>query len=111
MPAARKCWMIFHPGTGYSTSWCCSDVEDYPSFALALRAFDRLPDPYYPCAYPDAYQDRETGEHEGAEGWLFFYDPREGQTFGDPDDPDVIDVYPDRIIRYGPRCGVRWEHA
>lgn len=98
-------YLIFHAGSGSSTSWRCSDVEVYGTFGEALRAFDRLPDSFYPCCYPDA------PEGEGAEGWVFFYDPREGQDWGDPEDPDVIDVYPDRIISYGPREGVRWTRA
>ena len=107
-----KTYLIFHPGSGYSTYWKNDDVEEYDTFGEALRAFDRLPDSYYPCAYPDA------AEGEGAEGWIFFYDPRtpDGQpcdTDAEDYDPDadVCDVYPDRIVHYGPREGVRWEHA
>lgn len=107
-----KTWMVFHPGAGYSTNWKFSDVEEYDTFGEALRAFDRLPDSYYPCAYPDA------ADGEGAEGWIFFYDPRTedgAQINTDSEDydenTDLVDVYPDRITRYGPRAGVRWEHA
>lgn len=107
-----RSYMIFHPGAGYSTNWRAEDVETYDTFGEALRAFDRLPDPFYPCAYPDA------AEGEGAEGWIFFYDPRtEDGSPADEDsddyDPeaDVVDVYPDRIVTYGPRGGVRWTHA
>lgn len=96
-----KCWMIFHPGDGYSTHWRGEDVETYDSLSAAIRAFDRLPDPYYPCAHND---EREDG---GPEGWLFFYDPR------DPENPegDVVDVYPDRLLSFGPRGGIRVERC
>lgn len=93
------CYLIVHPGEGYSTYWKGEDVEEHSSIRAALQSFDRFPDPYYPCAYDD------TREDGGPEGWLFFYDPR------DPENPegDVVDVYPDRIVSYGPRGGIQQE--
>ena len=45
--------------------------------------------------------DRENlGDARRHERWVFFYDPRE-----------VTDPYPDRVMRIGPRGGVRIEYA
>jgi len=83
-------YAIFHGGRSYSTYWTARDVEQFDSLREARSVFEARADfdPYYPCT------------DEGAEMWLFFYNPvEEGSLISDP--------YPDRILSLGPRGGVR----
>jgi len=65
-------------------------VEQYDSLKEAKDAFWRE------C---DSERLADAMNHEAL---VFFYDPRE---------KDVTDPYPDRILRFGPRGGVKVEYA
>jgi hypothetical protein len=89
-----KVFMLWHGGSSYSPP-TCEDTEEFDTIAELKRSFgSRSDDRYYPCVYDD------VPEEGGPEGWVFFHDPRTG-----PDD------YPDRLIHFGPRGGVRLEYA
>ncbi len=100
-----KCWTIVHLGHSYSTDWRVRDVEQHDSVRAAKDSFWR--DSENPMA------------DESAEAWLFFYDPVEAcysdgvDAFGKEidDDSPIYDVYPDRLLRVGPRGGIRMEYA
>lgn len=91
-----ECWMLWHGGSSYAAPEIPRDLEHFDSLRAARDAFWRYgdQDPYRPCVIED------TPEMGGAEGWIFLYDPSE-----------VADPYPDRILNYGPRGGVRLEYA
>lgn len=90
-------WMLWHGGGSYAHGYIPEDLEHFESFAEAKRSFDRRADSsatYYPCV------EREPAEDGGQSAWIFFYDPSE-----------VCDPYPDRILEYGPRGGLRVSYA
>lgn len=89
-----KVWMLWHGGSSYAHGSIEDDVEEFASLKAAKDAFAARADfdPYYPCVSDDA------------SAWIFFHDPNdEGNGPGDP--------YPDRVLEFGPRGGVRVEHA
>jgi hypothetical protein len=66
------------------------NLDHEKSLDVLVKSFDRRRlDSYYPCVSD------ETPEDGGPEGHLFFQDPTEH-----------ADLYPDRIVRYGPRGGL-----
>jgi hypothetical protein len=92
-------WMLWHGGSGYSASDVTTDTEHFASLPAAKRDFDSRPsDPYYPCL------EREDTDAGGPSAWIFFYDPND-ESCG-PGDP-----YPDRILEYGPRGGLKVSYA
>jgi hypothetical protein len=85
----KRVWMFWHGGASYAPPGT-DDAEEFDSIAEAVKSFDRRRlDSYYPCVSD------ETPEDGGPEGHLFFQDPTEH-----------ADLYPDRIVRYGPRGGL-----
>ena len=89
--------MLWHGGSSYEVGYIDEDTEEFPSLAAAKDAFAGRADTletYYPCVSED------TPEDGGPSAQVFFADPRE---FADP--------YPDRVLSFGPRGGVRVEHA
>lgn len=85
-----RCYLLWHGGSNYAVPYA-EDAEVFDSLRQLRDSFDsRLSDSYYPCVTDD------EPENGGQEGWVFFTDPRE---LGG-------DLYPDRIISYGPRGGL-----
>ena len=83
---------LWHGGSSYAVFDVHNpdDVERFPSLAAAKEEFlSRLSDPYYPCVYAD------TPEHGGPEAWCFY--------------GDEVGEYPDFILYFGPRGGIRVE--
>jgi hypothetical protein len=92
-----KVWMLWHGGASYAAGDIMEDIEEFDSLRAAARNFDNRADSwntYYPCV------EREPQEEGGQSAWIFFHDPRDESN--GPGDP-----YPDRILEYGPRGGVR----
>jgi hypothetical protein len=90
-------WMLWHGGSSYAVGYVADDTEHFDTLKEALRSFDARADSsntYYPCV------EREPADEGGQSAWIFFYDPR-GER----------DPYPDRILEYGPRGGLRLERA
>lgn len=98
-----KVWMMVDRDPGYYGETVNTHyVEEHDSLKAAKDSFwrdcdgERLSDP------------RNTTAR------IFFYDPREHNTFkwnDDPNDDWIVDAYPDRLLSYGPRGGVRVEYA
>ena len=81
-------YMLWHGGSSYAPPMD-DDAEAFASIADAVDSFEsRTRDPYYPCVK------RDTPENGGPTGMLYI-----GEV-GD---------YPDRIVTFGPRGGVRVE--
>ncbi len=90
-----KCWMLWHGGASYAPSELPDDLESFDSLRELRDSFDaRGYDSYYPCVSDD------TAEDGGPSGYVYFRDPT-----------DESDPYPDRIIEYGPRGGLRITYA
>lgn len=94
-----KVFMLWHGGSSYAPAdqFNRKDIEQFDSIAEAKRAFAARgegSDSYYPCV--------DTSEQEagGASAWLCFSDPYQ-----------IPDLYPDRVMTFGPRGGVRVEPA
>lgn len=90
-----QCWMLWHGGSSYAHGYIPEDLEHFGGLTEAIRSFDARADSsntYYPCV------EREPAEDGGQSAWIFFAEPG-----GDP--------YPDRILEYGPRGGLRVTHA
>lgn len=94
-----KCTMFWHGGSSYAV-FDTSDKRDAivcDSIADAVSEFKSRAgsDPYFPCVSDD------TQEDGGPSAWLFFGDKH----------PVLGGDYPDRIIEFGPRGGVRVTEA
>jgi len=93
-----KVTMFWHGGSSYA---CFSvhepkDADVFDSLANAKRDFaNRVHDPYTPCVSED------LPENGGPEAWLFF-----GKAH-----PVIGQEYPDAILSFGPRRGVRMERT
>lgn len=86
-------YMFWYGGPGYGVGTLEDDLEQFDSLAELRHTFARRwRDPYYPCVSND------TPEYGGPEGYVYLYDPR-----------GMADPYPDRLISFGPRGGVRVE--
>ena len=89
--------MLWHGGASYASGSIEDDTEEFATLTDARRAFELRAstwETYYPCVSTD------TPEDGGPSAQVFFADPRE---FADP--------YPDRIMSFGARGGVRLEHC
>jgi hypothetical protein len=85
-----KTFMLWLGGSSYSCGGY-DDIEKFESLEACKQEFkDRLHDRYYPCV------EHDTAENGGPVGWLWFHHK--------PDDND--DLYPDRVIEFGPRGGL-----
>lgn len=102
-------YALWHGGPSYVHSEPPRDVEVFGSIRAAKDAFDsryRLgytfrqhfefinqepQDVLCPCVEYEYW----NGEYWGTEMWLFFEDPS-----------DWGDIYPDRILKFGPRGGI-----
>ena len=90
-----KVWFMWHGGSGYAAPGY-EDIEELESLQAAKSEFrSRLHDSYYPCVSD------EEPEAGGPEAWLFF-----GRK---PDDNG--DLYPDALMYFGPRGGLRVERC
>lgn len=92
-----KCWILWHGGSSYAHGYVETDAEVFESISELKRAFDARADSwntYYPGV------DRVPAEDGGPSAYVFFYDPNDPSN--GPGDP-----YPDRVIEFGPRGGVR----
>lgn len=85
-----KVFGLWYGGSSYAAPTVKRDTEDFDSIKEARESFESRYDgePGYPAVSDES------------EMQLFFYDPRKS------DDP-----YPDKILRFGPRGGVRTERA
>jgi len=86
-----KVYGMWYGGSSYTApnQFDRRDVEEFKSLAHAKYVFEqRFFDSRYPCVGDDA------------EMQIFFYDPFEDG-----------DAYPDRIIKQGPRRGIRIERC
>ncbi|MBU2346683.1 MAG: hypothetical protein KJ888_21030 [Gammaproteobacteria bacterium] len=94
-----KCFGIFYGGCSYSNMWANENVETFKSIAHAKDVFwtrTSTNHPYYPTI------------DETAEMMIFFNDPR---TWDAKPCELIEDLYPDRIIKTGPRCGIICERC
>lgn len=86
--------MFWHGGTNYAVfdTHNPRHAEEYSSMTAAKEAFRSRPgDSYYPCV------SEESSENGGAEAWIF-----KGKA------KDCIGAdYPDFIMSFGPRGGVK----
>lgn len=92
-----KCWMLWNGGSSYAPSdqFVREHIDAFDSMADLLRDFDSRPgDPYYPVV------SRIPQDEGGPSAWVCFADPYE-----------VGDLYPDRLVSYGPRGGLRVERC
>ncbi len=92
-----KVFALWHGGSSYAPAdqFNRRDIEEFDSIRDALAEFEsRTRDPYYPCV------DTAPQDQGGASMWLCFADPFENG-----------DLYPDRVVSFGPRGGVRCERA
>lgn len=92
-----ECWMAWHGGASYAPPEIPGDLEHFDSLRALADSFERRSwssETYYPCVSDDEPEDG------GPEGWIFLAPVA-----------DERDNYPDRIIRFGPRGGVRIEQA
>ncbi len=83
-----KVYGLWYGGSNYSVPDVERDTEEFDSIAEAKRTFSRRYDNYDIPATPCVGDDSEMH--------LFFSDPREES-----------DPYPDKVLRFGPRGGVR----
>jgi hypothetical protein len=85
-----KVWGLWYGGGSYAAPEVERDTEEFDSIKQAKAVFEHRAgsDPFYPVV------------DESTEMWLFFADPRL-----------MDDVYPDRILKIGPRGGVNLEYA
>ena len=91
-----KVFAMWYGGCGYSTpnQHDRRDVEAFESIEAAVECFD---DRYHNRRHPDT----PCVDQATTEMWLFIgYDPYEDG-----------DCYPDRIVKYGPKGGIRVEHV
>lgn len=100
-----RVWMLWHGGSSYSVGEIGGkhdSLEEFDSLKSAKDAFEARAafHPFYPCVSDDEPADG------GPSAWLFFADPR-----GDHPEDVVGDAYPDRILNFGPRGGLRCEYA
>lgn len=89
--------MLWHSGASYAIGTVDEDVEEFDTLRALKHEFDSRADSwntYYPCV------ERLPQDDGGQSAWVFFRDPR-GER----------DPYPDRILTYGPRGGLRLEYA
>jgi hypothetical protein len=92
--------MWWHGGASYASGTIAEDTEAFESLDAAKRSFDARADSwntYYPCV------ERVPVDDGGPSAWIFFADPNEDRGQGEP--------YPDRILEYGPRGGLRLSYA
>lgn len=98
-----KCYMLWHGGDSYGVGSIEEDIEEFDSLRAAKSAFASYADhdPYRPCV------SNEEPDNGGPSAWIFFYNPN------DPDEAGYGggDPYPDRIMLFGPRGGVRLDYA
>jgi hypothetical protein len=93
-----RVWMLWHGGASYAVGDVETDLEEFGSLRAAADAFAGRASPaetYYPCV-----SEEEPGDG-GPEAWVYLTDPRP------PAGGLVGDAYPDRIVAFGPRGGVR----
>jgi hypothetical protein len=92
-----KVWMLWHGGASYSApdTFNRRDCEAFASLRGAREDFARRPgDSYYPGC------EAVPVEAGGPSAWIFFSDPFNSG-----------DAYPDRVLSFGPRGGVRMENG
>ena len=93
-----KCTMYWHGGSSYRPSdpHNPADGEIFASIKEAKASFASRPgDSYYPCVSD------ENEENGGPSAWLFLSDNPEEIAAQRPD------PYPDYVMSFGPRGGVR----
>jgi len=79
-----KTYMLWHGGGSYAIGTIPDDLEAFDTFSAAKEEFRRRgqdSDPYYPCV-------------EDSSAWIFFAEPGS-------------DPYPDMVLSFGPRGGVK----
>ncbi len=93
-----KCTMFWTGGSSYAVfdTHNPEDAEEFDSLERAKRAFaNRAHDRYYPCV------DETPPEDGGPEAWVFI----------GPKESAIGQEYPDLILSFGPRGGVRVDRA
>lgn len=88
-------YMLWHGGSSYAVGTVDDDLEMYDTLQEALAEFERrawASEACYPCV------DAIPPEDGGPTAWLWFDDPR-----------GMSDPYPDQIVSFGPRGGIRKE--
>lgn len=91
-----KVSMLWHGGSSYGVGTIPEDLEEFDSLKQAIRVFDARYnefDPYYPCV------------DNSSSAWVFF------GTIEEVSANSNGDYYPDRVLSFGPRGGVKVEHA
>lgn len=88
-----KVYMLWHGGSSYAMfdQFNRDDIEEFDSIKDAVESFRARADfdPYYPCVSDG------LPEEGGPEAWLCFDNPYQNG-----------DLYPDRVLSFGPRGGV-----
>jgi len=90
--------MLWHGGASYAPGELPADLEDFGTLRELKRAFDSRADSsntYYPCV------EREPQDDGGQFAWVYLC----------PSSEVGPDFYPDRVLTYGPRGGLRLEYA
>lgn len=97
-----RVWMLWHGGASYAPGDVETDLEEFSTLGAAADSFAGRAsslETFYPCV------SEEEPDDGGPEAWLFLTDPR--PPAGEP----TGDAYPDRIMAFGPRGGVRISDA
>ena len=92
-----KVYMLWHGGSSYSVGGY-DDIESFDSLGIARDEFElrtRSHMTFYPCVSTD------TPDNGGPSAWIFLYSK--------PDDNG--DLYPDRVMEFGPRGGIQISRA
>lgn len=110
-----KVYALWYGGSSYSSPDPLHDVETFPSIAHAAR---RLADRYNSNSTRPAWFAYANRPHASSYVPAVTHDSELRLYLADPDAYtdhagriDLADCYPDRIVRFGPRGGVRVEVA
>ena len=97
-------------GSGYSHGDPVDDLEVFPSMAAAVAALRERRDQGYSFRCSFEFANREPEDvftpcvEDDSSMWLWFSAHKDDGIVTVPD-------YPDRVVSFGPRGGVRIEHA
>lgn len=98
-------YALWHGGSSYAHGDVETDVETFPSIRAAVDALQDRSKLGHGWQMPFYYADGRTARvytpnADDSSMWLWFADPRGN-----------ADPYPDRVLSFGPRGGVRVERA
>ena len=88
--------MMWHGGASYAVP-SAGDAEEFDTVSEMLGEFEARAEGWH-RRFPVV--SRVPPDDGGPEAWVFFTDPKE-----------MYDVYPHRLLYFGPRGGLRYEVA